>query len=571
MATSTTFYTARKGAAFLLEDITPAEIFTREDLSEEHLAVGRMVEEFWTNEVEPNLPAIRDKKPGVALEVLRKSAKLGLLGITVPEKFGGMAMDLPSVMVVAEVMGRDASYAGLHSAHTGIGSLPILFFGTEAQKDKYLPRLVRGELLAAYALTEPLAGSDALAARTRADLSPDGKHYILNGQKMWITNGGAADLFTVFAKIGGEQFTAFLVERAFGGVTNGAEEKKMGIKGSSTTAIYFDNVKVPVENVLGEIGRGHIIAFNILNIGRLKLGPFAVGSAKQVLNTSIRYAKERKAFGSTIAEFGAIRHKLAEMAVGIYAAESMVWRTVGLIAPDESLKGIEEFAVECSIVKVFGSEMLDFVADEGVQIHGGYGYHQDYLVERFYRDSRINRIFEGTNEINRLLISGMLLKRAARGQLPLVAATQKVLGEILGGPAAPDDASDELRLVRNARKITLLAMGIAYQKYLMELEKQQEILMSLADMVMQVYAMESVLLRSLKTNAGADLCAVFLRDAMGRIELSARAVLAACAEGDVLRTNMAVLRRFAKHEPVDSIGLRRKIAARLLAADRYVV
>jgi alkylation response protein AidB-like acyl-CoA dehydrogenase len=285
----------------------------------------------------------------------------------------------------------------------------------------------------------------------------------------------------------------------------------------------------------------------------------------------LKYAKERKAFGSAIAEFGAIRHKLAEMAVQIYATESMVWRTVGLIAPDESLKGIEEFAVECSIVKVFGSEMLDYVADEGVQIHGGYGYHQDYLVERFYRDSRINRIFEGTNEINRLLISGMLLKRAARGQLPLVAATQKVLGEILGGPSAPDDATDELRLVRNARKITLLAMGIAYQRYLMELEKQQEILMSLADMAIQVYAMESVLLRSLKTNAGSDLCAVFLRDAMGRIELAARTVLAACGEGDVLRTNMAVLRRFAKHEPVDSIGLRRKIAARLLAADRYVV
>jgi alkylation response protein AidB-like acyl-CoA dehydrogenase len=482
-----------------------------------------------------------------------------------------MELDLASAIVAAEHLARDASYAAWHGAHAGIGTLPLVYFGTEAQKKKYLPKLASLEMLGAYCLTEPHAGSDALAARTRADLSPDGTHYILNGQKMWITNGGSADLFTVFAKIGGEQFTAFLVERAFGGVTNGAEEKKMGIKGSSTTAVYFDNVKVPVENVLGEIGRGHIIAFNILNIGRLKLGPFAVGGAKHVLTASLRYAKERKAFGASIAEFGAIRHKLAEMAIGIYAAESMVWRTVGLIAPDESLKGIEEFAVECSIVKVFGSEMLDYVADEGVQIHGGYGYHQDYMVERFYRDSRINRIFEGTNEINRLLISGMLLKRAARGQLPLVAATQKVLGEILGGPAAPDDACDELRLVRNARKITLLAMGIAYQKYLMELEKQQEILMALADMVTQVYATESVLLRSQKTGSGADICAVFLRDAMGRVELAARAVLAACAEGDVLRTNMAVLRRFAKHEPVDSIGLRRKIAAKLLTAERYVV
>ncbi|HEU4414386.1 MAG TPA: acyl-CoA dehydrogenase family protein [Candidatus Angelobacter sp.] len=308
MATTTTSHTARKGGAFLLEEIPYEEIFTREDLTEDHHAVEHMVEEFWRNEVEPNLPAIREKKPGVALEVLRKSAPLGLLGISVPEKFGGMEMDLPSVMVVAEVMGRDASYAGWHSAHTGIGSLPILFFGTEQQKEKYLPRLVRGELLAAYALTEPLAGSDALAVRTRADLSADGKHYVLNGQKMWITNGGAADLFIVFAKVGGETFTAFIVERAFGGLTSGAEEHKMGITGSSTTAIYFDNVKVPVENVLGEIGRGHVIAFNILNIGRLKLGPAVMGGAKNILAVSIKYARQRKAFGVPIATFGAIQH-----------------------------------------------------------------------------------------------------------------------------------------------------------------------------------------------------------------------------------------------------------------------
>src|SRR3954471_6240892 len=331
MATTTASAIARKGAGFLLEDTPAEEIFTRERLSEEHIAIERTVEEFWTNEIEPNLPAIRQKKPGVALEVMRKSAKLGLLGISVPEKFGGMEMDLPSVMVVAEVMGRDASYAGWHSAHTGIGSLPILFFGTEQQKEKYLPRLVKGELLAAYALTEPLAGSDALAARTRADLSPDGKHYILNGQKMWITNGGAADLFIVFAKVGGEQFTAFLVERAFGGVTSGAGEKKMGIKGSSTTALYLDNVRVPVENVLGEIGRGHIIAFNILNLGRLKLGPFAVGGAKNILGVSLKYAKERKAFGKSIADFGMIQHKLAEMAIRTYAAETMSYRVVGAI------------------------------------------------------------------------------------------------------------------------------------------------------------------------------------------------------------------------------------------------
>jgi hypothetical protein len=391
---------------------------------------------------------------------------------------------------------------------------------------------------------------------------------LLNGQKMWITNGGAGDLFTVFAKIGGEKFTAFLVERAFGGVTSGAEEKKMGIKGSSTTAVYFDNVRVPAENLLGEIGRGHIIAFNILNIGRLKLGPFACGGAKNVLAVSLKYAKERKAFGSSIAEFGAIQHKLAEMAIRTFAAESMVWRTVGLIAPEESLKTIEEYAVECSIVKVYASEVLDYVVDEGVQIFGGYGYHQDYAVERAYCDSRINRIFEGTNEINRLLIAGMLLKRAARGQLALMQAVQKLMGELLS--PASDGGDEETRLVANAKKIGLLAMGLAYQKFAMDLEKQQEVLMGISDIVMEIYAMESVLLRTRKNGAGAEMSAVFLRDAMARVEFSARAVLAACSEGDSLRTNMAVLRRFAKYEPVNAIELRRKIAHRLLAAERYL-
>src|SRR5271167_2737214 len=320
-----------KGTAFLIEDSTPQDIFTPEDLNDEHLAIGRMVDEFWTNEVEPNLPAIREKKPGAAMAVLRKSVELGLTAMAIPAEYGGMAMDLPSLMVTAERMGRDGSYGGWHSAHTGIGTLPIVYFGNEQQKQKYLPKLAKVELLAAYALTEPLAGSDALAARTRADLTPDGKHYILNGQKMWITNGGAADLFTVFAKVGGEKFTAFLVERNFPGVSSGAEEHKMGIRGSSTTAVFLDNVPVPVENVLGEIGRGHVIAFNVLNIGRLKLGPASVGAAKNVLAISIKYAKQRKAFGSAIADFGAIQHKLAEMAIRIFAAESMTWRVAGLI------------------------------------------------------------------------------------------------------------------------------------------------------------------------------------------------------------------------------------------------
>jgi len=585
MATTTSPYTTRKGAAFLLENVTPEEVFTREDLSEEHIAIGRTVEEFWANEVEPNLPAIRQKKSGVALDVLRKSAKLGLLGISVPEKFGGMEMDLPSVMVVAEVMGRDASYAGWHSAHTGIGSLPILFFGTEQQKQKYLPQLVKGDLLAAYALTEQLAGSDALAARTRADLSPDGKHYILNGQKMWITNGGAADLFIVFAKVDGEKFTAFIVERAFGGLSSGAEEHKMGIQGSSTTAIYFDNVKVPVENVLGEIGRGHVIAFNILNIGRLKLGPAVMGGAKNILGISIKYAKQRKAFGLPIAKFGAIQHKLAEMAIRIFATESMAWRVVGLIeaqlssaghdssdAAKAELKAVEEYAAECSMVKVFAAEMLDYVADEGVQIHGGYGFHQDYAVERAYRDARINRLFEGTSEINRLVISGMPLKRAARGVLPLLEAAQK---ELNNSSQETNGADTEMQLVRNAKKISLFTLGVAQQKHGAELEKQQEVVMSLSDLFMETFAMESTLLRSRKLatagkNTANDICAVFLRDAMTRIQAASQNVLGACCEGNDLADNMTRLRSYASYEPVNAITLRRNIAERLLGSERYL-
>jgi alkylation response protein AidB-like acyl-CoA dehydrogenase len=579
-----------KGGAFLIEDRSPNEIFTAEDLNEEHLAIARTVDQFWTNDVEPHLEAIRQQTPGVALNVLRKAAELGLAAIPIPERFGGMEMDLPSVMIAGEHLARDASYGSWHSSHTGIGTLPILFFGNEDQKRKYLPKLAKVELLAAYALTEPLAGSDALAVRTRADLSADGKYYVLNGQKMWITNGGAADLFTVFAKVGGEKFTAFLVERSFPGVTSGAEEHKMGIKGSSTTAVYFDNVQVPVENVLGEIGRGHIIAFNILNIGRLKLGPGAVGGAKNVLAICLKYAKERKAFGSAIAEFGAIQHKLAEMAIRTFAVESMVWRVVGLIesqlaqsAHDKhadshtELKAVEEYAAECSMIKVYASEMLDYVVDEGVQIHGGYGYHQDYAVERAYRDSRINRIFEGTNEINRLLITGMLLKRAARGQLALIPAVQAVLHETVKETTGSASADEEARLVRSTKKIALFTIGIAYQRHGAELEKQQEVVMNISDIAMEVLAMESSLLRSRKlaasgagTNA-ADMCAVFLHEGLDRVEVSARNVIGACSADTTLRENMASLRGFANYDPLDAITLRRNIAGRLLAAGCYTV
>jgi alkylation response protein AidB-like acyl-CoA dehydrogenase len=589
MASSTLSPTKHQGGSFLLAASTPEEIFSPEDFTEEHRAIARTTEEFWNKEIAPNVDGIQHQEPGLAISILRKSGQLGLTGVILPEKFGGMEMDLTSAMIVAEGVSKDGSYSGWHGAHTGIGTLPLLLFGTEEQKQRYLPKLATAEMVAAYCLSEPQAGSDALAAKTRADLSPDGKHYILNGQKMWITNGGGADLYTIFAKVGGEKFTAFLVERKYPGVQPGAEEKKMGIKGSSTTAIYLDNVQVPVENVLGEIGRGHIIAFNILNLGRLKLGPFAIGGSKEVLRASLKYAKERKAFGKSIAEFGMIQHKLAEMAIRIYATESTSYRVVGLIenqmegfswsqpnASQTMLKAVEEFAAECSYIKIFASEMLDYVVDEGVQIHGGYGYSQEYAVERAYRDSRINRIFEGTNEINRLLATGMLLKRAQRGQLPLVEAVKKLQAEILGGPSLSEGDEDS-RLVANAKKVTLFALGVAFQKYMAALEEQQEVLAGITDIAMNAFAMESTLLRTqklAKLNKGdvaAEMCPVFLREAMETIESAARNVLAASSDGDALRTNLAVLKRFTKFEPVNAIAARRRIAKRLLEADRYTV
>ncbi len=394
MPTVTVAIPKTKGGAFLIETPAPEDIFTPEDFTEEHHAIRKTVDEFFQKEVAPHIEAIRHQEHEVCVRILKKSAELGLTAVVLPEKFGGMEMDLTSMMIVAEGVSREGSYSAWHGAHTGIGTLPLLLFGNEEQKQRYLHKLAKAEMIAAYCLSEPQAGSDALAARTRADLTPDGKHYVLNGQKMWITNGGYADLYTVFAKVGGEKFTAFLVERSWPGVSTGKEEKKMGIKGSSTTAVFFDNVKVPVENVLGEVGRGHIIAFNILNLGRLKLGPFAQGGCRDDLAISIKYAKERKAFGTTISTFGMIQHKLAEMAIRMYASESMTYRVVGNIeaqlegfswdqpnAGAQMLKAVEEFATECSFIKVFASETLDYVVDECVQIHGGYGFHQDYSVE----------------------------------------------------------------------------------------------------------------------------------------------------------------------------------------------
>ena len=570
-----------QGGGFLVEDQTAAQVFTPEDFTEEHRAIAKATEEFSAKEIEPNLEAIQRQEPGVAVRVLRKSAELGLTAVLVPEIYGGMEMDLTSAMIVAEGIAKDGSYAGWHGAHSGIGTLPVLLYGTPEQKEKYLTKLASAELIGAYCLSEPQAGSDALAAKTRADLSEDGTYYTLNGQKMWITNGGAADLYTVFAKVGGEKFTAFLVERSTPGVSAGAEEKKMGIKGSSTTPLFLDNVKVPVENVLGEVGRGHIIAFNILNLGRLKLGPFAVGGMKNVLSLCLKYAKERVAFGKQIGQFGMIQAKLAEMAIQTYASETMSYRVTGMIqekltgwswaqadAAAVKLKAVEEFAAECSFIKVFASEALDYVVDEGVQIHGGYGYHQDYLVERAYRDSRINRIFEGTNEINRMLATGMILKRAQRGQLPLVAAVKKLQGELLAGPSLSGGPTD---LVKAAKKVALLCLGVAYQRFVAELDSQQEILAALCDITMQAFAMESVQLRSQKHNVAPKMTAVFLQDAMGKIESHARMVLAACAEGDDLRIQLSALRRLAKHDPINTIGLRQEIAQRLQTAQRYVL
>ena len=588
MATTTMPANAQVGGGFLLGPTDAASVFTPEDFTDEHREIARTTEAFFTNEVAPNVEAIQHQEPGLAQSILRKSAELGLTAVMVPEAYGGMEMDLVSALIVTEQLARDASYAGWHGAHTGIGTLPLVLFGTDEQKKRYLPRLASAELIAAYCLSEPHAGSDAMNIKTRADLSADGTHYVLNGQKMWITNGGAADLFTVFAKVGGEQFTAFLVERAWPGVTPGAEEKKMGIKGSSTAPVYLENVRVPVENVLGTVGKGHLIAFNILNLGRLKLGPGNVGGCKNLISVCLKYARERTAFGKPIGEFGMIRHKLAEMAIRTYAAETMSYRVAGMIEsklsgfswslPDAAelhMKAAEEFAAECSYVKVFASEALSYVADEGVQVHGGYGYHQDYLVERAYRDARINRIFEGTNEINRMLATGMLLKRAQKGRLGLVEAVKKLQAELLSGGASQD--LSEPGLVLAAKNVALFCLGVAYQAFGNALEQQQEVLASITDVAMNAFAMEGCVLRTERLRAAgkgemaAMYTAVFCRSAMETIEGAARNVLAASSAGDGLRTNLAILRRLAKFEPVNAIETRRTIAGRLLDAGRYVV
>jgi alkylation response protein AidB-like acyl-CoA dehydrogenase len=537
------------GGSFLLE---PArDLFTPERFSEEHRAIARAAAEFYQREIAPNSDAIQQQDFAVLLRTLRRSAGLGLVGVLVPEAYGGMEMDLVSSLIVAEEVARDASYASCHGAQAGIGALPVLLFGTAEQKRRYLHGLVSAETVAAYCLTEPHAGSDALAVRTRADLAPDGAHYVLNGQKAWITNGGIADLYTVFAKVDG-QFTAFLVERSWPGVSVGAEERKMGLKGSSTTAVYFDNVRVPAENVLGEVGRGHLVAFTILNLGRLHLAAAAQGQCREALTHSLRYARERRAFGRPIGDFGLIRHKLAEMAVRMFANESLLYRLAGEIQDHGPLADAAgEFAIECSLAKVFGSETLGYVTDEAVQIHGGYGYHQDYAVERAYRDARVYRIFEGANEINRLFATAMLLKRARQGALPLAEAVQTLDREPGSDPCA------------NARKIALLLLGAAYDAFGGAIEEQQEVAAGIADVMIQIYAMEPAQAR------GGDLACVFTAAAMDAIESAARTVLAACSSGARLREDLEAVQRLARREPVNAITLRRQIAARLLEAGRY--
>ncbi len=594
MATATLTKPAAKGGSFLLESPQPGDVFTPADLSDDQRLIGQTAEEFVLKEVFPLIKDLENKKAGLMASLVKKGGEVGLMGGGVPEEYGGAGLDKISTTVLTEKLSIYGGFAVTHGAHAGIGTLPIVYFGTEEQKKKYLPKLATGEWIGAYCLSEPQAGSDAQNSLTRAELNAEGTHYILNGQKMWITNGGFADVYIVFAKVDGEKFTAFIVERTFPGFKPGNEEHKMGIHGSSTTPIFLESCKVPKENLLHEIGRGHIVAFNILNAGRFTLGASCVGGSKHVLMTSSKYCKERKAFHKQIGEFGMMKEKLAEMAIQIFAVESMVYRSAGNIEAamaaasgsgnkiQNSMKVLEEYAIESSIAKVYGSEMLDFVVDEGVQILGGYGFHEDYPVCRAYRDSRINRIFEGTNEINRMLIIQMLMKRAMGGQLPLIPAAMKLADEILAGPSfeeAPEGVlADEARVVANSKKMFLQAAGGAVQKFREKLADEQELIGALSNIVMEIYAMESCLLRAQKAAAAKgeaatqtmiDAARVFVNDAAERVEHEAKRAIAAVHEGDMLTTQMAVLKRFGKRAPVDTIALRRRVAAAVQSQDRY--
>jgi alkylation response protein AidB-like acyl-CoA dehydrogenase len=590
------------GGSFLLNEADAASIFTPEDFSDEQQQIASTAAEFAVNEVLTAADEIEAKHFDVTRDLLKKAGDLGLMAVDIPEEFGGLAMDKVTSAIVADRMSVLGSFSVAFSAHVGIGTLPIVWYGTEEQKRKYLPKLASGEWIAAYALSEASSGSDAMNIRTRA--VRDGDQYVLNGEKMWITNAGFADLFTVFAKIadpadpdpGKSKMSAFLIERNTPGLTVGAEEHKLGIRGSSTCPLILNDCHIPAENLLGEAGKGHHIAFNILNIGRFKLGAACLGGSRTSLANAISYAKERKAFGKSISEFGLIQQKVSDSATRIYVGESMAYRTIGAIDaalaaipeaeahnPREIQKRIEEYAVECSILKVWGSEMLDAVVDHTVQIYAGYGYVEEYPAERAYRDSRINRIFEGTNEINRLIITGFLMKRAMSGQLPLLAAIKQLMEELMSPPSfgerdgADDPLAREAQMLANAKKLALFASGAASQKYMNGLGDQQEVMAALADIIMEVYAFDSALSRARKlaaarsSNAGlaADMTRIYAATAFHIIESAARQVIAAVAEGDMLRTQLAIYRRLVKHEPADTISLSRTIARAAIEKGRY--
>lgn len=584
-----------KGGEFLIKDSDFNEVFTPGDLNEEQQMILQSTLDFLDTEVMPKHDLIEKQEPGVTEQLLNQAGDLGLLGLAIPEEYGGMGKDFNTNSLVVEAMAKARSFTLSWGAHVGIGTLPIVYFGNDAQKQKYLPKLATGELKACYCLTEPGSGSDALGAKTKAILSTDGTHYIINGQKMWITNSGFADVFIVFAQVDGDKFTGFILERTMQGLSVGAEEKKMGIKGSSTRQVFFENVQVPVENLLGEIGKGHLIAFNILNIGRYKLAAGSLGGAKMALEMAVKYANERQQFKTPIAKFGAIQYKLAEMAVRIYALESACYRASDMIdnkekellatgkAFQEAIMGAaEEYAIECAFLKVHGSEVLDYAVDETVQVHGGMGYSEELQVAGSYRDARINRIFEGTNEINRLLTVDMLLKRAMGGKLDLMTPAMAIQKELMSVPEFGDDdeatLSAEIKAVKNTKKAILMVAGAAVQKLMTKMKHEQEILMNIADMILEVFALESTLLRTQKTiatkgEAAAELpialTKTYFSDAIERIALNGKHALQSFAEGDELRIMMMGLKRYTKYDYYNTKEARRKIAAALIEAEKY--
>ncbi|ATH73599.1 MULTISPECIES: acyl-CoA dehydrogenase family protein [Bacillus] len=586
----------KKGGSFLIDETNYEHIFTPEDFSDEHQMIGKTTEDYILQDVVPHIDQIENHEFEHSVRLLKKAGELGLLGADVPEEFGGLGLDKISSAIITEKFARAGSFSLSYGAHVGIGSLPIVLFGNQAQKEKYLPGLASGETIAAYALTEPGSGSDALGAKTTAVLNEAGTHYVLNGEKQWITNSAFADVFVVYAKIDGEHFSAFIVEKDFPGVKTGPEEKKMGIKGSSTRTLILEDAEVPKENLLGEAGRGHVIAFNILNIGRYKLAVGTIGASKRVIQLSAEYANQRKQFKTPISQFSLIGEKAANMSAKLYAMESAVYRTVGLfeqrmgLLSDEEQKdgkqiaqSIAEYAIECSLCKVLGSETLDYIVDEGVQIHGGYGFMQEYEVERAYRDSRINRIFEGTNEINRLLVPGTFLKKAMKGELPLLQKAQTLQEELMMMmPEEPGDQplDQEKYLLAHAKKIALMVAGMAAMKYGKALDKEQEILVNIADIVNELFAAESAVLRTEKAIAasGAEKNAqklaytqIFTQEAFLKIEAHAKESLIAMEEGDSLRMSLSALRKLTRFTPMNVIAKKREVAKRIFEAEKYIV